>query len=406
MMGLAGTKILLGVSGGIAAYKTPELVRRLRDRGADVRVMMTEGAKAFITPLSLQAVSGYPVMDDLLDPAAEAAMGHIELAKWADLIVLAPATADLIARLTAGMANDLVTTACLATAAPVAVVPAMNQQMYRAPVTQQNLQTLQTRGLLIWGPDSGSQACGDVGPGRMLDPLEIVDHAVQWASPVNDMQHLNIMITAGPTREALDPVRYLTNKSSGKMGFSIASAAAKRGANVLLVAGPVSLTTPVGVKRIDVTTALEMQAVVMSEINKQHIFIASAAVADYRAAEIAAEKIKKQGDDDNATLQLIKNPDIVAGVAALQADRPFVVGFAAETQNVEEYARQKRVRKNLDLICANDVAKAGQGFDSDTNALHLFWHNGEKRLPLSEKALLGQLLLDEIVSRYDEKNRR
>lgn len=405
-MGLAGTKILLGVSGGIAAYKTPELVRRLRDRGADVRVMMTEGAKAFITPLSLQAVSGYPVMDDLLDPAAEAAMGHIELAKWADLIVLAPATADLIARLTAGMANDLVTTACLATAAPVAVVPAMNQQMYRAPVTQQNLQTLQTRGLLIWGPDSGSQACGDVGPGRMLDPLEIVDHAVQWASPVNDMQHLNIMITAGPTREALDPVRYLTNKSSGKMGFSIASAAAKRGANVLLVAGPVSLTTPVGVKRIDVTTALEMQAVVMSEINKQHIFIASAAVADYRAAEIAAEKIKKQGDDDNATLQLIKNPDIVAGVAALQADRPFVVGFAAETQNVEEYARQKRVRKNLDLICANDVAKAGQGFDSDTNALHLFWHNGEKRLPLSEKALLGQLLLDEIVSRYDEKNRR
>lgn len=405
-MGLAGTKILLGVSGGIAAYKTPELVRRLRDRGADVRVMMTEGAKAFITPLSLQAVSGYPVMDDLLDPAAEAAMGHIELAKWADLIVLAPATADLIARLTAGMANDLVTTACLATAAPVAVVPAMNQQMYRAPVTQQNLQTLQTRGLLIWGPDSGNQACGDVGPGRMLDPLEIVDHAVQWASPVNDMQHLNIMITAGPTREALDPVRYLTNKSSGKMGFSIASAAAKRGANVLLVAGPVSLTTPVGVKRIDVTTALEMQAVVMSEINKQHIFIASAAVADYRAAEIAAEKIKKQGDDDNATLQLIKNPDIVAGVAALQADRPFVVGFAAETQNVEEYARQKRVRKNLDLICANDVAKAGQGFDSDTNALHLFWHNGEKRLPLSEKALLGQLLLDEIVSRYDEKNRR
>lgn len=405
-MGLAGTKILLGVSGGIAAYKTPELVRRLRDRGADVRVMMTEGAKAFITPLSLQAVSGYPVMDDLLDPAAEAAMGHIELAKWADLIVLAPATADLIARLTAGMANDLVTTACLATAAPVAVVPAMNQQMYRAPVTQQNLQTLQTRGLLIWGPDSGSQACGDVGPGRMLDPLEIVDHAVQWASPVNDMQHLNIMITAGPTREALDPVRYLTNKSSGKMGFSIASAAAKRGANVLLVAGPVSLTTPVGVKRIDVTTALEMQAVVMSEINKQHIFIASAAVADYRAAEIAAEKIKKQGDDDNATLQLIKNPDIVAGVAALQADRPFVVGFAAETQNVKEYARQKRVRKNLDLICANDVAKAGQGFDSDTNALHLFWHNGEKRLPLSEKALLGQLLLDEIVSRYDEKNRR
>lgn len=406
MMGLAGKKILLGVSGGIAAYKAPELVRRLRDRGAEVRVMMTEGAKAFITPLSLQAVSGYPVFDDLLDPAAEAAMGHIELAKWADLIVLAPATADLIARVTAGMANDLVTTACLATAAPIAVVPAMNQQMYRAAVTQQNLQTLHARGLLIWGPDSGSQACGDVGPGRMLDPLQIVDHAVQWASPVNDLQHINIMITAGPTREALDPVRYLTNKSSGKMGFSIATAAAKRGANVTLVAGPVNLTTPTGVKRIDVTTALEMQSAVMGKIGQQHIFIASAAVADYRAAEIAAEKIKKQGGDDNVTLQLIKNPDIVAGVAALQEGRPFVVGFAAETQNVEEYARQKRVRKNLDLICANDVAKAGQGFDSDTNALHLFWQEGEKHLPLSDKSLLGQQLLDEIVSRYDEKNRR
>lgn len=406
MMGLAGKKILLGVSGGIAAYKAPELVRRLRDRGAEVRVMMTEGAKAFITPLSLQAVSGYPVFDDLLDPAAEAAMGHIELAKWADLIILAPATADLIARVTAGMANDLVTTSCLATAAPIAVVPAMNQQMYRAAVTQQNLQTLHARGLLIWGPDSGSQACGDVGPGRMLDPLQIVDHAVQWASPVNDLQHINIMITAGPTREALDPVRYLTNKSSGKMGFSIATAAAKRGANVTLVAGPVNLTTPTGVKRIDVTTALEMQSAVMGKIDQQHIFIASAAVADYRAAEIAAEKIKKQGDDDNVTLQLIKNPDIVAGVAALQKGRPFVVGFAAETQNVEEYARQKRVRKNLDLICANDVAKAGQGFDSDTNALHLFWQEGEKHLPLSDKSLLGQQLLDEIVSRYDEKNRR
>ncbi|WP_215848147.1 bifunctional phosphopantothenoylcysteine decarboxylase/phosphopantothenate--cysteine ligase CoaBC [Candidatus Pantoea bituminis] len=406
MMGLAGKKILLGVSGGIAAYKAPELVRRLRDRGAEVRVMMTEGAKAFITPLSLQAVSGYPVFDDLLDPAAEAAMGHIELAKWADLIILAPATADLIARVTAGMANDLVTTSCLATAAPIAVVPAMNQQMYRAAVTQQNLQTLHARGLLIWGPDSGSQACGDVGPGRMLDPLQIVDHAVQWASPVNDLQHINIMITAGPTREALDPVRYLTNKSSGKMGFSIATAAAKRGANVTLVAGPVNLTTPTGVKRIDVTTALEMQSAVMGKIDQQHIFIASAAVADYRAAEIAAEKIKKQGGDDNVTLQLIKNPDIVAGVAALQKGRPFVVGFAAETQNVEEYARQKRVRKNLDLICANDVAKAGQGFDSDTNALHLFWQEGGKHLPLSDKSLLGQQLLDEIVSRYDEKNRR
>ncbi|KKW51534.1 bifunctional phosphopantothenoylcysteine decarboxylase/phosphopantothenate--cysteine ligase CoaBC [Pantoea stewartii] len=406
MMGLAGKKVLLGVSGGIAAYKTPELVRRLRDRGADVRVMMTEGAKAFITPLSLQAVSGYPVFDDLLDPAAEAAMGHIELAKWADLIVLAPATADLIARITAGMANDLVTTAVLATAAPVAIVPAMNQQMYRAAVTQENLVRLQARGLLIWGPDSGSQACGDIGPGRMLDPLAIVDHAVQWAAPVNDLQHLNIMITAGPTREAIDPVRYISNHSSGKMGFAIAAAAAKRGARVTLVSGPVALPTPAGVKRVDVTSALEMQAAVMGEINAQHIFIASAAVADYRAIKIADEKIKKQDDDEKVSLQLIKNPDIVAGVAALTQSRPFVVGFAAETQNVEEYARKKRARKNLDLICANDVSKAGHGFNSDTNALHLFWQEGEKTLPLSDKSLLGQLLIDEIVSRYDEKNRR
>ncbi len=406
MMGLAGKKVLLGVSGGIAAYKTPELVRRLRDRGADVRVMMTEGAKAFITPLSLQAVSGYPVFDDLLDPAAEAAMGHIELAKWADLIVLAPATADLIARITAGMANDLVTTAVLATAAPVAIVPAMNQQMYRAAVTQENMVRLQARGLLIWGPDSGSQACGDIGPGRMLDPLAIVDHAVQWAAPVNDLQHLNIMITAGPTREAIDPVRYISNHSSGKMGFAIAAAAAKRGARVTLVSGPVALPTPAGVKRVDVTSALEMQAAVMGEINAQHIFIASAAVADYRATEIADEKIKKQDDDEKVSLQLIKNPDIVAGVAALTQSRPFVVGFAAETQNVEEYARKKRARKNLDLICANDVSKAGHGFNSDTNALHLFWQEGEKTLPLSDKSLLGQLLIDEIVSRYDEKNRR
>ena len=406
MTGLAGKKILLGVSGGIAAYKAPELVRRLRDRGADVRVMMTEAAKAFITPLSLQAVSGYPVFDDLLDPAAEAAMGHIELAKWADLIVLAPATADLIARITAGMANDLVTTACLASAAPLAIVPAMNQQMYRAAVTQENLQRLARRGVLIWGPDSGSQACGDVGPGRMLDPLAIVAYALEWATPVNDLQHLNIMITAGPTREALDPVRYITNHSSGKMGYAIAAAAAKRGAKVTLVSGPVTLPTPEGVTRVEVGSALEMEAAVMAQISQQHIFIASAAVADYRAANIAAEKIKKQGGDDNVTLQLVKNPDIVAGVAALQKHRPYVVGFAAETQNVEEYARQKRVRKNLDLICANDVAQAGQGFNSDTNALHLFWQEGEKVLPLSDKTLLGQQLIDEIVSRYDEKNRR
>ncbi|MDW8847871.1 bifunctional phosphopantothenoylcysteine decarboxylase/phosphopantothenate--cysteine ligase CoaBC [Erwinia sp. MMLR14_017] len=404
MMGLTGKHIVLGVSGGIAAYKAPELVRRLRDRGAEVRVVMTEAAKAFITPLSLQAVSGYPVSDDLLDPAAEAAMGHIELGKWADLVILAPATADLIARVTAGMANDLVTTICLATPAPIAVVPAMNQQMYRAAPTQHNLRLLSERGVMLWGPDSGSQACGDIGPGRMLDPLAIVDAAVTWASPVKDLSHLNIMITAGPTREALDPVRFITNHSSGKMGYAIAAAAAKRGANVTLVSGPVTLATPAWVKRIDVTTGLEMQQAVMNAIAQQHIFIAAAAVADYRSADIAVEKIKKQGDE--VTLKMVKNPDIVAGVGHLAENRPYVVGFAAETQNVEEYAQQKRVRKNLDLICANDVSKAGQGFNSDNNALHLFWQEGEKALPLSDKSLLGQQLLNEIVSRYDEKNRR
>lgn len=404
MMGLTGKRIVLGVSGGIAAYKTPELVRRLRDRGADVRVVMTHAAKAFITPLSLQAVSGYPVSDDLLDPAAEAAMGHIELGKWADLVILAPATADLIARVAAGMANDLVTTLCLATAAPVAIVPAMNQQMYRALPTQHNLHLLAQRGVHIWGPDSGSQACGDIGPGRMLDPLAIVDLAVNWAAPVNDLQHLKIMITAGPTREALDPVRFISNHSSGKMGFAIAAAAAKRGASVTLVAGPVTLPTPAGVNRIDVTSALDMQQAVMTQAADQQIFIGCAAVADYRAAAVAEEKIKKQGEE--ITLRMIKNPDIVAGVAAMQQNRPYVVGFAAETQNVEEYAQQKRARKNLDLICANDVSKTGQGFNSDTNALHLFWQEGDKALPLCDKSLLGQQLLDEIVSLYDEKNRR
>ncbi|WP_222890541.1 bifunctional phosphopantothenoylcysteine decarboxylase/phosphopantothenate--cysteine ligase CoaBC [Enterobacter sp. C2] len=403
-MSLAGKKIVLGVSGGIAAYKTPELVRRLRDRGAEVRVAMTEGAKAFITPLSLQAVSGYPVSDSLLDPAAEAAMGHIELGKWADLVILAPATADLIARVTAGMANDLVTTICLATPSPVAVVPAMNQQMYRNAATQHNLSVLAARGVQLWGPDSGSQACGDVGPGRMLDPLAIVDLAAAHFSPVKTLQHLNIMITAGPTQELLDPVRYITNKSSGKMGFAIAAAAARLGANVTLVSGPVSLPTPAGVKRVDVVTALEMEAAVQAQVQSQQIFIGCAAVADYRAAAVADEKIKKQGDE--ITIKMVKNPDIVAGVAALSTNRPYVVGFAAETNNVEEYARQKRIRKNLDLICANDVSDANQGFNSDSNALHLFWQDGDKVLPLERKALLGQLLLDEIVTRYDEKNRR
>lgn len=402
MTGLIGKHIVIGVSGGIAAYKVPELIRRLRDQGAEVRVVTTKAAKAFVTPLSLQAVSGFPVYDDLLDPSAEAAMGHIELAKWADLVILAPATADIIARITAGIASDLATTICLATSAPIAIVPAMNQQMYRALVTQHNLSVLAERGLLIWGPDTGSQACGDTGPGRMPGPLTIVDLVIQWAHSVSDLSHLNIMITAGPTREALDPVRYISNHSSGKMGFAMAAEAAGRGARVTLIAGPVTLPTPDGVKRIDITSALEMEKAVMEQISEQHIFIGCAAVADYRADVVAKEKIKKQGD--KMTLTLIRNPDIVAGVSAIRENRPYVVGFAAETENVKEYARQKGLQKHLDLICANDVSKKTQGINSDFNSLHLFWRDGDKVLPLCNKKKLSQQLTDEIIRLYVKEN--
>lgn len=400
-LSLLGKQIVIGISGGIAAYKIPELTRRLRDKGAIVRVVMTQGAKAFITPLTLQAVSGHPVSDDLLDPAAEAAMGHIELAKWADLIILAPATADLIARLSAGMANDLLTTVCLASAAPIALVPAMNQQMYRAKATQENLIKLQQRQCMIWGPDAGSQACGDIGPGRMIDPLEIVRLANEFFTPKLDLQGIKLMITAGPTREALDPVRFISNHSSGKMGFAIAKAASQRGANVTLIAGPVNIETPEGVNRIDVMSGLEMYEQVHQTIAEQNIFIGCAAVADYRAKNIAENKIKKQGDEVSITL--IKNPDIVASVGNLKHNRPYVVGFAAETQNVEEYARQKRQQKQLDLICANDVSLADNGFNSDNNALHLFDANGDTRLPHCNKNELSHYLLDEILQRY-EKN--
>lgn len=403
MAELTGKHIVLGISGGIAAYKTPELVRRLRDHGAIVRVVMTNAAKSFITPLTLQAVSGYPVADDLLDPAAEAAMGHIELAKWADLIILAPATADLLARISVGMANDLLTTVCLASEATIAVVPAMNQQMYRANITQQNIAILKERHVLVWGPDEGSQACGDVGPGRMLEPLALVELAKNSFQHKLDMINLHLAITAGPTQEEIDPVRFVTNHSSGKMGFAIAQAAAKRGANVTLITGPVNLPTPAGVKRINVVSALEMYSQVHNIIDKQDIFIGCAAVADYRPKEFTKEKIKKQADE--ITLTLVKNPDIVASVGKLTKNRPYVVGFAAETQNVEEYARNKRTQKNLDLICANDVSLADHGFNSESNALNLFWEDKEIHLPHSHKLELGHRLLDEILQRYEEKNR-
>ncbi|MGL5106010.1 MAG: bifunctional phosphopantothenoylcysteine decarboxylase/phosphopantothenate--cysteine ligase CoaBC [Plesiomonas shigelloides] len=398
MSALTNKRVLLGISGGIAAYKCVELVRRLREQGAEVRVVMTAAAKAFITPLTLQAVSGHPVADDLLDPAAESSMGHIQLAKWADLVLLAPATADLMARMAAGMGNDLLTTLCLATSAPLAIAPAMNQQMYQAQVTQENIAKLAARGALIWGPAEGAQACGDVGPGRMLEPAELCQRVSQHFAQQQDLAGIAVLITAGPTREALDPVRFISNHSSGKMGYAIAAAAAARGAKVTLVSGPVNLPTPAGVKRIDVESALQMQSAVMTEVTHHQIFIACAAVADYRAACVAPEKIKKAGDE--ISLTLVKNPDIVAGVGAMTTQRPFVVGFAAETQNVEQYARDKLARKNLDLICANDVSLPGQGFNADQNALHLFWKDGQHSLALDSKAALGQQLMDNIVRLY------
>lgn len=395
LQGLAGKKILLGISGGIAAYKCAELTRRLIERGAQVQVVMTNAAKEFITPLTMQAVSGRPVSDSLLDPAAEASMGHIELAKWADLVLLAPATADLIARMTAGMGNDLLTTLLLATDAPVAVSPAMNQQMYSHPATQENIATLKRRGCEIWGPAAGEQACGDVGMGRMLEPMQLVRRCEDFFQP-KPLAGCSVLITAGPTREAIDPVRYITNHSSGKMGYALAEAAAKQGATVTLISGPVSLATPNKVNRIDVDSAQQMFDAVSANAAQHDIFISCAAVADYRPETIADQKLKKVDGKDDMTIQMVKNPDIVASVASMSEGRPFTVGFAAETQDVEKYARGKLERKNLDMICANDVSVEGQGFNSSSNELHLYWKDGDKSLPLDSKDTLGFHILDQI----------
>ncbi|EOX4457274.1 bifunctional phosphopantothenoylcysteine decarboxylase/phosphopantothenate--cysteine ligase CoaBC [Vibrio antiquarius] len=395
MQTLAGKKILLGISGGIAAYKCAELTRRLIERGAQVQVVMTKAAKEFITPLTMQAVSGRPVSDSLLDPAAEASMGHIELAKWADLVLLAPATADLIARMSAGMGNDLLTTLVLATDSPVAVSPAMNQQMYRNLATQENIATLARRGMHIWGPAAGEQACGDVGPGRMLEPMQLVHLCEQFFQP-KLLEGKSILITAGPTREAIDPVRYITNHSSGKMGYALASAAAQMGAKVTLVSGPVSLNTPVGVERINVSSAQEMHEAVIAHANKHDAFISCAAVADYRPQTIASQKLKKTEDNDEMVINMVKNPDIVASVAAMTEKRPFTVGFAAETNDVETYARGKLTKKNLDMICANDVSVAGQGFNSNDNAITLYWPEGELALALESKEALSFKILEKM----------
>ena len=392
MQSLAGKKILLGISGGIAAYKCAELTRRLTERGADVRVVMTKAAQEFITPLTMQAVSGNPVSSSLLDPAAEASMGHIELGKWADLVLLAPATADLIARVAAGMGNDLVSTLVLATNAPVVVAPAMNQQMYANIATQENLSTLKKRAVHIWGPAAGEQACGDVGYGRMLEPMQIVERCEVFFQP-KSLEGKSVLITAGPTREAIDPVRFISNHSSGKMGYALARAASLLGAQVTLVSGPVALDTPNNVQRIKVESAENMHQQVMVNAESHDIFIACAAVADYRPVNVADQKIKKTDDSDEMTISMTKNPDIVASVAQLKNNRPFTVGFAAETQDVETYARAKLSRKNLDLICANDVSIQGQGFNSNNNALTLFWPEGEQQLPLNSKERLATEIL-------------
>jgi phosphopantothenoylcysteine decarboxylase/phosphopantothenate--cysteine ligase len=392
---LANKRIVLGVTGGIAAYKSAELIRRLRDAGADVQVVMTAAAQQFITPLTLQALSGNPVHTDLLDPAAEAAMGHIELARWADLVLIAPASADCIARLAQGIANDLLTTLWLATKAKLALAPAMNQQMWAAPALQANLALLRDRGVAVFGPASGAQACGDVGEGRMLEALALVEHcAGQFETGCLTGRH--VIITAGPTREAIDPVRYISNHSSGKMGFALADACVEAGARVSLIAGPVSLPTPQRVSRIDVISAQDMLEAVMQAVAGADVFIATAAVADYRPVQVAGQKIKKSAE--SLTLELIRNPDIVAAVAAGDA-RPLVVGFAAETEKVVEHARAKLARKRLDLIACNDVSRSDIGFRSDDNALTVIWEDGEKFLEKAGKPLIARQLVQIIAER-------
>jgi phosphopantothenoylcysteine decarboxylase/phosphopantothenate--cysteine ligase len=395
---LSGKHILLGVTGGIAAYKSAELVRQLRAQGAEVRVVMTAAAMEFVTPLTFQALSAHPVHTDLLDTGAEAAMGHIELARWADALLIAPATADFIARLVAGRANDLLTAVCLACDAVLAVAPAMNRVMWDNPATRENIMTLKRRGVRVLGPGEGNQACGESGPGRMLEPAELVaELSARFASGV--LAGRRVLVTAGPTREAIDPVRYISNRSSGRMGYAVATAAAEAGADVLLISGPVSLATPPRIRCIDVESAAEMQAAVMSEIARADIFIGVAAVADYRPAGIARQKLKKTSA--TLSLEMRRNPDILAQVAALP-DAPFTVGFAAETQAVEEHAREKLRAKNIDMIAANAVGRQ-LGFDREDNALHVIWEQGEQQLALAGKGKLARQLVAIIAERFENK---
>lgn len=397
---LTGKNIVLGVTGSIAAYKAADLIRRLREAGADVKVVMTKSACEFITPLTLQTLSGQPVAIELLDADQESAMGHIKLARWADWILVAPASADIIARVAQGRTDDLLSALCLASESPLAIAPAMNNKMWQNQATQDNLAILQARGAQILGPAIGDQACGEQGEGRLLEPVDIVNELATLMVPAR-LTGKKVLITAGPTHEAIDPVRYIGNRSSGKMGFAIAKAAAEAGAEVVLIAGPVHLVTPTGVERIDVETAQGMLDAVLAKVTKSDLFISCAAVADYRPENISDNKIKKT-QRDSLQLNLIPTVDIVSMVAS-QNDELFVVGFAAETENMEEYAQEKMQIKGLNMIAANQVGD-GVGFAVDENALQVFWPQGAQQLPLASKTQLARNLMTLIIERYYAKN--
>ncbi|MDH4108487.1 MAG: bifunctional phosphopantothenoylcysteine decarboxylase/phosphopantothenate--cysteine ligase CoaBC [Gammaproteobacteria bacterium] len=392
--------ILLGVTGGIAAYKTPDLVRRLRERGADVQVVMTDAAAHFVTSTALQAVSGRPVRTSLWDESAEAAMSHIELARWADRILVAPATADFLAALATGGARDLLSTLCLATEAPILVAPAMNHVMWANPAVQANRQLIESRGIRVLGPADGDQACGETGPGRMLEPAELAALAMDAAGqPVANgpLAGKRVLITAGPTREAIDAVRYISNRSSGRMGYALAAAASEAGARVTLLSGPVGIETPAGVERVFIESAEELLAATHARIDDVDVFIAAAAVADYRPRQAAAGKLKKKAAE--MSVELVRCPDVLASVARLQ-DGPFTVGFAAETDRLREHALSKLEGKQLDMIVANEVG-ADRGFDQEANAVHVFWRTGERAYPMTDKTKLARQLIELIAERYD-----
>ncbi len=390
-------KILLGVTGGIAAYKSAELVRLIIKSGAEVRVVMTRAATEFVQPLTYQALSGHRVYTDIFDAEADSAMDHIELARWADLMIVAPASADFIAKMRDGYSDNLLLTLCLASKQPVAIAPAMNQQMYANQATQDNIKQLATRDVLVWGPDDGEQSCGDFGPGRMLEPTAIFDRIVESLGP-GKLNGRKVLITAGPTRESIDPVRYISNRSTGRMGFALARAAQQAGAGVTLVSGPVNLNEPPGVERISVSSAIEMRDAVIDRVAQVDIFIACAAVSDYRVEQVEAQKIKKSSQ--KMKLELVPNPDIVSEVTGLK-NGPFTLGFAAETEKVEQHAREKLQRKNLDMIAANLVDTEQTGFETDTNELIVIWPDGQQLLTLNDKNEIAKQLIDLVAKHYN-----